>query len=152
MKTNHKSQKSAKTQSIEILGDVAYVRILSYKVVLLSLPTQFVFFFFNDTATTEIYTLSYTTLFRSLRRADEKSALPEDLAQRARLDPVVLRRGGAVRVHVPDVRRREARLLERRAHRADHPLAFRMGRGHVEGIGAHAVARQLGVDARVARS
>src|SRR3712207_8042080 len=25
-----------------------------------------VFFFFNDTATTEIYTLSYTTLFRSL--------------------------------------------------------------------------------------
>src|SRR2546427_8189892 len=25
------------------------------------------FFFFNDTATTEIYTLSYTTLFRSLR-------------------------------------------------------------------------------------
>ena len=27
----------------------------------------FVFFFFNDTATTEIYTLSYTTLFRSRR-------------------------------------------------------------------------------------
>src|SRR5437588_7605029 len=26
----------------------------------------FVFFFFNDTATTEIYTLSYTTLFRSV--------------------------------------------------------------------------------------
>src|SRR2546430_11312253 len=26
------------------------------------------FFFFNDTATTEIYTLPYTTLFRSLRR------------------------------------------------------------------------------------
>src|SRR2546422_3391442 len=26
-----------------------------------------VFFFFNDTATTEIYTLSYTTLFRSPR-------------------------------------------------------------------------------------
>src|SRR6266850_5795784 len=26
------------------------------------------FFFFNDTATTEIYTLSYTTLFRSVRR------------------------------------------------------------------------------------
>src|SRR3712207_9306504 len=26
-----------------------------------------VFFFFNDTATTEIYTLSHTTLFRSLR-------------------------------------------------------------------------------------
>src|SRR5437773_7186252 len=28
----------------------------------------FFFFFFNDTATTEIYTLSYTTLFRSVRR------------------------------------------------------------------------------------
>ena len=27
----------------------------------------FIFFFFNDTATTEIYTLSYTTLFRSKR-------------------------------------------------------------------------------------
>src|SRR5438132_7642445 len=26
---------------------------------------SFLFFFFNDTATTEIYTLSYTTLFRS---------------------------------------------------------------------------------------
>src|SRR2546427_8808275 len=28
-------------------------------------PSVFCFFFFNDTATTEIYTLSYTTLFRS---------------------------------------------------------------------------------------
>src|SRR2546429_331202 len=28
-----------------------------------------IFFFFNDTATTEIYTLSYTTLFRSPRAA-----------------------------------------------------------------------------------
>src|SRR6266446_6543343 len=28
--------------------------------------SSFFFFFFNDTATTEIYTLSYTTLFRSL--------------------------------------------------------------------------------------
>src|SRR5215203_7193057 len=27
--------------------------------------SAFLFFFFNDTATTEIYTLSYTTLFRS---------------------------------------------------------------------------------------
>src|SRR5437016_7054536 len=26
----------------------------------------YLFFFFNDTATTEIYTLSYTTLFRSI--------------------------------------------------------------------------------------
>src|SRR5574337_2102681 len=29
----------------------------------------FFFFFFNDTATTEIYTLSYTTLFRSCQEA-----------------------------------------------------------------------------------
>src|SRR5438132_13194132 len=32
------------------------------------------FFFFNDPATTEIYTLSYTTLFRSLRRFHEAHA------------------------------------------------------------------------------
>src|SRR5438034_4879704 len=30
------------------------------------------FFFFNDTATTEIYTLPYTTLFRSGRRRDPR--------------------------------------------------------------------------------
>src|SRR3712207_9298596 len=30
------------------------------------LPSFFFFFFFNDTATTEIYTLSLTTLFRSI--------------------------------------------------------------------------------------
>src|SRR2546425_8375784 len=33
---------------------------------LVRLSSIFFFFFFNDTATTEIYTLSYTTLFRSL--------------------------------------------------------------------------------------
>src|SRR2546427_3624669 len=33
------------------------------------------FFFFNDTATTEIYTLSYTTLFRSLRPVAERCLL-----------------------------------------------------------------------------
>src|SRR2546427_7493979 len=45
------------------------------------------FFFFNDTATTEIYTLSYTTLFRSRK--------PDDV------DAVVLlaRRGAPVRRH-----------------------------------------------------
>src|ERR1022692_4240831 len=30
------------------------------------LAGNYLFFFFNDTATTEIYTLSYTTLFRSI--------------------------------------------------------------------------------------
>src|SRR5947207_11059940 len=43
--------------------------VLSSSALYLSLPTPyplfFFFFFFNDTATTEIYTLSYTTLFRS---------------------------------------------------------------------------------------
>src|SRR5260364_111594 len=32
-------------------------------------PLMFTFFFFNDTATTEIYTLSHTTLFRSGHQA-----------------------------------------------------------------------------------
>ena len=36
------------------------------------------FFFFNDTATTEIYTLSYTTLFRS-KAYYVKFETPEDL-------------------------------------------------------------------------
>src|SRR5438552_13709905 len=35
----------------------------------------FIFFFFNDTATTEIYTLSYTTLFRSRRRRSTTALL-----------------------------------------------------------------------------
>src|SRR6266496_976500 len=39
---------------------------MSPAVSLLQLPVNILFvFFFNDTATTEIYTLSYTTLFRS---------------------------------------------------------------------------------------
>src|SRR5271170_7954902 len=35
------------------------------------------FFFFNDTATTEIYTLSYTTLFRSILPSKVVPALDE---------------------------------------------------------------------------
>src|SRR5256885_8651183 len=39
------------------------------------------FFFFNDTATTEIYTLSYTTLFRSAARlGDQPDLEPARLA------------------------------------------------------------------------
>src|SRR5690349_23552997 len=34
-------------------------------------PTFLLFFFFNDTATTEIYTLSLQTLFRSVREFEE---------------------------------------------------------------------------------
>src|SRR3712207_9419430 len=36
-----------------------------FSYILTHLHLIFLFFFFNDTATTEIYTLSYTTLFRS---------------------------------------------------------------------------------------
>src|SRR2546425_8002380 len=35
---------------------------------------NFIFFFFNDTATTEIYTFPYTTLFRSHRVRDRRGA------------------------------------------------------------------------------
>src|SRR3954464_9231129 len=38
-------------------------------------PTRFGFVFFNDTATTEIYPLSYTTLFRSMIRRPPRSTL-----------------------------------------------------------------------------
>src|SRR6266850_7312185 len=44
-----------------------------HSVLMLLLRTR-VFFFFNDTATTEIYTFPYTTLFRS--RSPENRRLP----------------------------------------------------------------------------
>src|SRR3712207_9412206 len=47
----------------------------SYISVILYFNVCYVCFFFNDTATTEIYTLSYTTLFRSddtWNRSDEE--------------------------------------------------------------------------------
>src|SRR5437773_12384205 len=47
--------------------------------ILLSPYTITSFFFFNDTPTTEIYTLSYTTLFRS-----RKGELPPHSCQRLR--------------------------------------------------------------------
>src|SRR2546430_5529532 len=57
-----------------------------------------VFFFFNDTATAEIYTLSYTTLFRSLgeraralQQPDEVVGVDGDAAHLAE-DPVVGKR------------------------------------------------------------
>src|SRR5690349_22163076 len=54
-----------------------------------SVCSFFCFFFFNDTATTEIYTLSYTTLFRS------KVAPGGDVTpwSTARFGECVLRRG-----------------------------------------------------------
>src|SRR3990172_7038800 len=44
------------------------------------------FFFFNDTATTEIYTFPYTTLFRSLGAQRIRKAAPLAPSRRA-LDP-----------------------------------------------------------------
>src|SRR5215216_8100310 len=42
--------------------------VFCYLISLVALVFLFFFFFFNDTATTEIYTLSYTTLFRPRSR------------------------------------------------------------------------------------
>src|SRR5688572_32965748 len=47
-----------------------------------------IFFFFNDTATTEIYTLSYTTLFRSRQAHRPSHALPVARTH-LRLDPEI---------------------------------------------------------------
>src|SRR5215510_15246427 len=43
------------------------------------------FFFFNDTATTEIYTLPYTTLFRSPPQRPRRARLDRQSAQDQRL-------------------------------------------------------------------
>src|SRR2546430_3933317 len=48
-----------------------------------SLILLFFFFFFNDTATTEIYTLSLTTLFRSGEGQDRTGAGSSSLCHRA---------------------------------------------------------------------
>src|SRR6516225_5266951 len=45
----------------------------------------FFFFFFNDTATTEIYTLSLTTLFRSPFRARSTAGTPRTIASKSSL-------------------------------------------------------------------
>src|SRR4051795_1101219 len=53
----------------------------------------FFFFFFNDTATTEIYPLSYTTLFRSVRaRLFHRRAADRDDLLARRVRPARLRR------------------------------------------------------------
>src|SRR5215211_8184603 len=47
--------------------------------VVITFSIFYFFFFFNDTATTEIYTLPYTTLFRSIRaRPDRNNATSMD--------------------------------------------------------------------------
>src|SRR5438445_11158434 len=44
---------------------------ITYRFFLIVFSLLFIFFFFNDTPTTEIYTLSYTTLFRSCIRRSQ---------------------------------------------------------------------------------
>src|SRR2546427_10884861 len=91
------------------------------------------FFFFNDTATTEIYTLSYTTLFRSL--AGEHAL---------RVDGAVQGERGAY--GEPD------RLLVRHRERTGQPQAdgadVRVGR-RPEGCGAAAEHLRVGAQLHV---
>src|SRR3712207_8234609 len=69
----------------------------------------FFFFFFNDTATTEIYTLSLTTLFRSRgKKTDYRDC-------RALLEH--LRTGSLVTIWRPDAATREIRQLDRKSTR-----------------------------------
>src|SRR2546422_4453485 len=56
------------------------------------------FFFFNDTATTEIYTFPYTTLFRSsARRHGRVEPIPELQDRQARRGAARSQRAGAAR-------------------------------------------------------
>src|SRR5258708_21254555 len=57
-----------------------------------SCTSLFFFFFFNDTATTEIYTLSYTTLFRS-RLAQEAFARLLQLRQEGKVAAELMQMG-----------------------------------------------------------
>src|SRR5436309_2113531 len=67
-----------------------------------------------------------------------------------RLDLVAVRRRRAVRVDVIDPGRRDAGALERLVHDAERAVAVVGRRRDVVRVGRHAVADQLGVDARVA--
>src|SRR5438309_8940135 len=60
---------------------------------MLALRLPFALFFLNDTATTQIYTLSYTTLFRShaslgVHRLEQTIGVTEKHVSRAELAPV----------------------------------------------------------------
>src|SRR6478609_11950823 len=53
-----------------------FVFFILYCILFMLVAGFFFFFFFNDTATTEIYTLSYTTLFRSAPAAPAAADVP----------------------------------------------------------------------------
>src|SRR5215204_7609891 len=97
------------------------------------------FFFFNDTATTEIYTLSYTTLFRS-RPSVDVTRVDGSLAPTDGRD---LRRGEHGRRHRLEVERRD-RVAERVPHRG----ATLHGRHRCEHEHAGAVAGGVDTSAR----
>src|SRR2546425_1790262 len=123
------------------------------------------FFFFNDTATTEIYTLSYTTLFRSLVEPHQPlvpafaalgldvalvgHALPAARPQAVDAEPArQLREPGADRVVVPQpvevlVRAREDLLEDVLRRVLLEPEALHADRIHVAGEVLHELAPRL---------
>jgi hypothetical protein len=74
--------------------------------------------------------------------------LAEQVLDRERLDAIVVRRRGAVRVDVADLPRRDAGLPDGHVHDAHRSAAVLGRRRDVVRISGHAVADDLGVDPR----
>jgi hypothetical protein len=88
---------------------------------------------------------------RPLRRRDRRLAsvlLAERELQDTRLARVSERRRRRVRVHVPDLARVDARILESHRHGARGILAGRIRFGHVRRVGGNPIAHELRVDLR----
>ena len=84
------------------------------------------------------------------RHGEPARVLAEHPLDRQGLGLVVVRRRGAVGVDVADVLGPRARRPSAPPHGAHGAVALRIGRGHVVGVGRHAVADDLRVDARAA--
>ena len=69
-----------------------------------------------------------------------------------RLGGIAERRGRRMSVHIADVGRLDAGVLQRHLHRPGRALARRIGLSHVRSVRRDAVPDQLGVDARTARA
>ena len=92
---------------------------------------------------------------RALRRRHRRPLrvlFAERLLDHARLRRVAERRRRRVRVDVADVRRLDAGVVERHPHRARRVLARRIGLRHVRRVRRDAVAGELAVDLRAART
>ena len=76
--------------------------------------------------------------------------IAEDALEGDGFDGVAERRGGAVRVDVADLLGRDAGVAQRRAHDAVGAIAVLGGLRDVVGVAGHAVADDLGEDARAA--